>query len=139
MADFLTVAQRSQLMSAIRGQRNKTTELVLAAVLRHHRIKGWRRKSPIFGRPDFVFPSQRVAIFVDGCFWHGCPLHFRAPSTREEFWQQKLNANRQRDKLVNRVLRARGWHVLRVWEHELAIKNRARLLRRLQRAIIDHT
>ena len=86
-------------------------------------------------RPDFVFPRLRLAVFVDGCFWRGCPLHGAKPKTNAGFWRRKIAANRARDRLVGRTLRALGWRVLRVWEHELTRKNERRLLARLRRAL----
>lgn len=73
----------------------------------------------MFGRPDFVFPLERVAVFVDGCFWHGCPRHYNVPVGNALFWERKLKANRARDRLVSRTLRGAGWTVLRIWEHSL--------------------
>ncbi|MBI4324661.1 MAG: very short patch repair endonuclease [Chloroflexi bacterium] len=84
-------------------------------------------------RPDFVFPKLKVAVFVDGCFWHGCLLHATKPATNRAFWRRKLAANKIRDRVVNRALRAHGWRVVRIWEHELAKKNRSRLVARLRR------
>ena len=84
-------------------------------------------------RPDFVFRRERLAVFVDGCFWHGCPEHFRRPKSRQKFWDAKFARNQERDRLVTRALRAAGWRVLRLWEHELAMKREARLLARLRR------
>ena len=120
-------------MSLIRGHGNKTTELALIRVFRTLQITGWRRKYPIFGKPDFVFPKLRVTVFVDGCFWHKCPLHSSRPKQNTEFWETKLNRNRSRDHQVNRTLKATGWLVVRIWEHELTKKNQNRLKRRLQR------
>jgi DNA mismatch endonuclease (patch repair protein) len=71
------------------------------------------------GKPDFVFASSKLAIFVDGCFWHGCPQHGRSPTSNTEYWQTKLKRNQVRDRLVSRTLRKGGWSVLRVWEHDL--------------------
>jgi DNA mismatch endonuclease, patch repair protein len=119
MADVFTKAKRSQVMSAIKGRGNKATELALIALMRKHGITGWRRNQPVFGKPDFVFRKQRLAVFVDGCFWHGCPRHANLPVGNREFWQRKLDANRKRDRRVTRELRRRGWRVLRIWEHEL--------------------
>lgn len=82
-------------------------------------------------RPDFVFPRLRVAVFVDGCFWHGCPKHVTWPKTRAAFWRQKIEGNRARDRQVNCHLRVRGWTVIRIWEHELQTRNQPRLLKRL--------
>lgn len=75
MTDIWTKAKRSDVMSRIRGSGNKDTELKLMAVFRLHGVTGWRRKAPVFGKPDFVFPQSKLAVFVDGCFWHGCPIH----------------------------------------------------------------
>jgi DNA mismatch endonuclease (patch repair protein) len=84
-------------------------------------------------RPDFVFPRLHVAVFVDGCFWHGCPKHATWPRTRAKFWKTKIEGNRVRDHQVDRQLRRLGWKVVRVWEHELKQKNRPMLLMRLRR------
>jgi DNA mismatch endonuclease (patch repair protein) len=69
-------------------------------------------------RPDVVFPRARVAVFVDGCFWHRCPVHATTPKTNRAFWQAKLEANVRRDRLVDGALEKAGWRVVRVWEHE---------------------
>lgn len=86
-------------------------------------------------RPDFVFPILRLAVFVDGCFWHGCPLHATQPKNNAAFWGKKLAANHARDQLVTRMLRKKGWRVLRLWEHDLSVKNQAKLLRRVEKAL----
>ena len=82
-------------------------------------------------RPDFVFPRLRLAVFVDGCFWHCCPKHATWPRNRAAFWLAKITGNKARDRRVNYALRKRGWKVIRIWEHELARKNLPRLLRKL--------
>jgi DNA mismatch endonuclease (patch repair protein) len=82
---------------------------------------------------DLVFSKARVAVFLDGCFWHGCPIHATQPKTNAEFWQTKITRNQARDRLVTRTLRARGWRALRIWEHELAKKNAGRLAVRFRR------
>ena len=120
MPDVFTKAKRSQVMSRIRGRGNKETEIALANLLRAQKISGWRRHTAVFGKPDFCFPKQRVAVFVDGCFWHGCPKHSNMPANNRAFWKRKLAANATRDKLVKRTLRQLGWRVLRIWEHDLA-------------------
>lgn len=122
-------------MARIRGHGNKDTELALIRLFRRHRITGWRRHRPIFGKPDFVFPKIKLAVFVDGCFWHRCAKHSNTPVNNREFWERKLTANVARDRLVLRTLRARGWRVLRVWEHELSPKNERRLVARLRRVL----
>jgi DNA mismatch endonuclease, patch repair protein len=117
--DVFTKEKRSEVMSHIRGKGNKDTELAMIRILRRYHISGWRRNQILFGKPDFVFPKQKIALFVDGCFWHGCPKHSNMPRNNQEFWQKKLQGNKDRDKLVSKVLRKLGWKVVRVWEHEL--------------------
>ena len=135
MPDIFTKTRRSEVMARIRGSGNRDTELRMMALMRRHGITGWRRKARVFGRPDFVFPSARVAVFVDGCFWHGCPKHGTQPKGNAKFWRDKLAQNKARDRRVNRALRRAGWRVLRIWGHELAVRNRKRLLARLLRAL----
>jgi DNA mismatch endonuclease (patch repair protein) len=135
MSDVFTKAKRSEVMSRIRGRGNKDTEVTLAKLFRRNRITGWRRNQSVFGKPDFIFQKLRVAVFVDGCFWHGCPKHATQPATNRAFWRKKLTRNKARDQIVNRTLRQRGWTILRIWQHELARKNEARLLRRIHRAL----
>lgn len=120
MSDIFTKEKRSLLMAAIRSSGNKNTELRLVKIFRQHGIVGWRRRQPLLGKPDFVFRRQRLAIFVDGCFWHGCPKHGHRPSSNRTFWLRKLRRNRARDLVVTRYLRQKGWKVLRLWEHDLA-------------------
>src|SRR5690242_4221972 len=135
MPDVFTKAKRSLVMSRIRGRGNKNTELALVKLFRGQGITGWRRSQKIFGRPDFVFPKLKLAVFVDGCFWHGCPKHGTQPATRHAFWENKFARNKQRDRLVNRTLRQRGWIILRIWQHELTRRNEPRLLLRLLRVL----
>lgn len=104
-------------------------------LLRINRINCWRRRRPVFGRPDFVFPKLKVAVFVDGCFWHGCPKHSNLPVNNRPFWQRKLHGNRLRDLRVNRKLRGQGWLVLRIWEHDLTRRNERKVLKRIRAAI----
>jgi DNA mismatch endonuclease (patch repair protein) len=117
-------------MSRVRGRGNRRTELALIFVFRRAGIFGWRRNQPVFGKPDFVFRSHRLAVFVDGCFWHGCPQHGTKPRNNAAFWRKKLAANQIRDRLVTRTLRQAGWRVLRIWEHELTKKHERRLVAR---------
>jgi len=81
MVDRIDKAARSRLMASVKSAKNRSTELQLVFLLRTNNIFGWRRSQAIFGRPDFVWPSFKVAVFVDGCFWHGCPKHLRLPSS----------------------------------------------------------
>ncbi len=133
VVDFLSAEQRSRVMSRVRGHGNNATELQLVRLFRNHNITGWRRNVPLFGKPDFVFRLSKVALFVDGCFWHGCPQHRSLPATNRSFWKKKLQGNIARDRTVNRKLRKDGWQVVRVWQHELSERNQERLLARLSR------
>ena len=135
MPDVFTKAKRSQVMSRIRGRGNKETELALAKLLRMTRITGWRRHTALLGRPDFTFRKARLVIFVDGCFWHGCPKHSTRPANNRAFWSKKLNGNKARDRLVTRTLRRGGWRVLRIWEHDLTRKNQSRCIGRIQQVL----
>lgn len=113
------------------------TELRLIALFRANGITGWRRGSSLPGRPDFVFPRQRIVMFVDGCFWHGCPTHATWPKNNAEFWRTKILGNQKRDRAVNRLLRKAGWRVVRVWEHALTKKQAARAAARLRRILAE--
>jgi DNA mismatch endonuclease, patch repair protein len=124
MADVFDSYTRSHIMSRVRSRGNAATELRLIAVFRKHDIIGWRRRQNVFGKPDFVFRGERIAVFVDGCFWHCCPKpkHAPMPKNRAEWWAAKLNRNKERDRLVARTLRKQGWRVIRIWECDLAKK-----------------
>jgi DNA mismatch endonuclease, patch repair protein len=135
MADFLTRLQRSERMSRIRSRGNKNTELALVELFRRHRITGWRRHQQMPGKPDFIFRKLRLAVFVDGCFWHACPKHSCHVTKSGAYWRKKLAVNQARDRLVTRSLRRRSWGVLRIWEHELSRKNEINLLRRIQQTL----
>ena len=119
MADVFSKKKRSQVMAAIRSYGNKNTELKFVSILLAHGITGWRRQQQIIGKPDFVFRNHRLAVFVDGCFWHGCLKHFRKPKDNQKFWLKKILGNQKRDRFVTATLKRAGWRVLRIWEHEL--------------------
>ncbi|WP_332452011.1 very short patch repair endonuclease [Burkholderia ubonensis] len=119
MVDILTPEQRSARMRRVR-QTGTDIELRLrralwAASLRY-RIK---MANSLPGRPDVVFVTARIAVFVDGCFWHGCPLHGTRPVSNAIFWAEKIRRNQQRDRQVDEKLSAAGWRVIRLWEHEV--------------------
>jgi DNA mismatch endonuclease, patch repair protein len=141
MTDIFTCEKRSAVMSSIRSGGNRDTELQMIVLFRAHHIRGWRRNASVFGKPDFVFPKQRVAVFVDGCFWHrhsGCKLSY-TPKSRTEFWLPKFKQNVARDRLVTRTLRKAEWNVVRVWECQLTRKKQARVVRRLRTALLGRT
>ncbi|HLP08272.1 MAG TPA: hypothetical protein VK178_08900 [Opitutaceae bacterium] len=86
-------------------------------------------------KPDFVFRKERLVVFVDGCFWHGCPAHYTRPQARRAFWDAKTAANRARDRRIDRALRAADWRVLHVWEHAHKARQLGRTLARVRRAV----
>lgn len=135
MADVFSSAKRSSIMSRVRGSGNMSTERALVEIFRKNRIIGWRRQIKLFGKPDFVFLKSRLAIFVDGCFWHGCPKHASYPATNRAFWEKKLLRNKDRDRLVTRTLKKSGWRVLRIWQHELTASAQARCVSRITREL----
>lgn len=116
MVDVHTKQQRSYNMSRIKG-RNTKPEITLRKFLSFHGLKGYRTHYPLTGKPDIAFPKQKIAIFVDGCFWHKCPVCRKIPATNTKFWTDKINSNVRRDRIVNAALRKKGWKVIRIREH----------------------
>jgi len=136
MTDWLTREQRSRNMASIRSKGNKTTETCFADLLRASRISGWRRHMSLPGKPDFVFRLQRLAVFVDGCFWHGCPRCYRLPEDNRPYWKAKVVLNRRRDRRRERELRSLKWRVMRIWEHSLKSPlGRRRVMTKLKEAL----
>jgi DNA mismatch endonuclease, patch repair protein len=135
MADVFTPQRRSAIMALIRSTGNASTEQRLVRLLRANGFKGWRRGLPLLGSPDFVWKRERLVLFVDGCFWHGCPRHGRAPRSRVAYWTAKLARNARRDRKVTRMLRAKGWTVLRVWECRLTRQRIEGTTARIARAL----
>lgn len=108
---------RSQLMSRVRSVGNLTTEKRLASLLRKNHLTGWRRRQNLPGKPDFAWAEKKVAVFVDGCFWHGhgCGRNLKPRKNARE-WQDKINKTKIRDRRIARILRRLGWTVIRIWE-----------------------
>lgn len=133
MTDIFDAEKRSDIMRQVKSQKNKSTELRLIEIFKQNGITGWRRNYPVKGRPDFVFSKKKVAVFVDGCFWHGHDCRNTRPADHQEYWQKKREQNMKRDKDVTAMFEARGWTVLRIWECELKKKKEAALILRLKR------
>ena len=115
MVDVLTKKQRSYNMSRIRSKYT-SPELKIKPLMK---LLGFEYQPKIYGRPDYALRKAKIVVFIDGCFWHRCPEHFIRPATNKFFWDEKLNKNVERDKLVNSVLKKDGWLVIRIWEHSL--------------------
>ncbi|MDR0705799.1 MAG: very short patch repair endonuclease [Planctomycetaceae bacterium] len=119
MTDVFTKEQRSNVMRRVKSVRNKSTELKLIAFFKANHIRGWRRNFKLFGKPDFTFPKQKTAIFVDGCFWHGHDCRNTRPKDNADYWTKKRERNIKRDKEVTETLQNKGWTVIRLRECEL--------------------
>ena len=104
-------------------------------IFKVNNIKGWRRNYNVNGHPDFVFLKKKVAIFVDGCFWHGHECRNIHPSNNSEYWQRKLNANIRHDMVVTKLFVSRGWKVLRIWECQLKKANIQNTINRITQSL----
>lgn len=111
-------------------------ELAISRELRKRKIYFSRNVKSIIGKPDFVFRRKKVAVFVDSDFWHGHPVRGHLPKSNLGYWQEKIGRNKRRDAAVNKELRAKGWHVLRIWEHSIK-KHYSRSVNRILKAIGD--
>lgn len=131
MADVFDSKKRSDIMSKVRSNNNKSTELALIKFFKENNITGWKRNYPVKGHPDFVFLDKKIAVFVDGCFWHGHDCRNTRPSDNAEYWQKKRERNIKHDKEVTAMFENRGWTVIRIWECKLKNKNRSALINKL--------
>lgn len=128
---------RSRVMASVRSSGNRSTEKRLRSALMREKIRGWRTQvHELIGTPDFVFDKKHLIVFVDGCFWHGCPHCYRRPSSSRRYWDNKVKRNMVRDKKVKAKLRRDGWSVIRVWEHELS--NTIQVINRIRRKLHTH-
>jgi|ERR1039457_6012284 DNA mismatch endonuclease (patch repair protein) len=130
--DHVSKSVRSKIMASVRSRGNTTTELPLGKLLWAAGLRGYRKHWPVTGRPDFAWPGRKIAVFVDGCFWHGHTRCKYLPKSNVKFWRNKIKTNRVRDRRVSRTLRAQGWQVVRIWEccvrKEASLRRIARLL-----------
>ena len=123
----------SRRMGAIRGRGNLTTEARFRAMLVRAGVRGWSMQTKgIAGKPDFYFAEKPLAVFIDGCFWHGCPRCGHVPSVNRPFWKAKILRNQQRDRATNESLSAIGIRAIRFWEHELKDSRKACVQRLLE-------
>ena len=120
-------------MRQVKSKKNKSTELRLIKIFKENGVTGWKRNYPVKGHPDFVFLKQRIAVFVDGCFWHGHDCRNTRPSANEEFWRKKRERNIKHDKEITELFESRGWTVIRIWECELKQQNCERTLLKIKK------
>ena len=131
MADVFDKSERSNIMQKVRSNNNKSTELKLIEIFKENNINGWKRNYPVKGHPDFVFLDKKIAIFVDGCFWHGHDCRNTRPADNADYWSKKRKRNIQHDMEVTKMFEARHWKVMRIWECELKKANREKLLSKM--------
>ena len=131
MADIFTTEKRSLIMSGVHSKENKSTELKLIRYFKENGIHGWMRGYKVKGHPDFVFLNKKIAIFVDGCFWHGHDCRNTRPADHQEYWQKKRERNIRHDQEITARFEARGWTVIRIWECELKKKNQDLLFKKV--------
>lgn len=123
MADVFDKAKRSEIMKKVRSKNNKSTELKLMQIFKDNNIHGWRRNYKVKGHPDFVFLDKKIAIFVDGCFWHGHDCRNTKPKNNQDYWDKKREKNIKHDREITEYFEKRGWTVIRIWECELRKSN----------------
>lgn len=138
MADDRSTTQRSETMRRVKA-RNTSCEITLRKAL-HRRGLRYSLRKDLPGKPDITFVRAGVTVFVDGCFWHGCPDHCRRPSSNRAYWDQKIDRNIARDERVNGELTDLGWRVIRVWEHEVtsSVNRAAARIERIVRSRLDN-
>ncbi len=117
--DTVDKNKRSEIMRSVKSKGNKSTELKLIRLFKELSLKGWRRNYPAYGKPDFVFLKKKVAVFADGCFWHGHNCRNVTPAQNSDYWRKKIERNKKRDKEVTATLESKGWTVFRIWECEI--------------------
>ena len=132
MSDVFDKHKRSEIMSRVKSKGNKSTELQLINIFDEFGIKGWRRNYNVKGHPDFVFLKRKIAVFVDGCFWHGHNCRNLKPEDNKDYWDKKINRNIEHDKEITSLFQKRGWTVIRIWECEFKKKNHDTLMSKLK-------
>jgi len=132
MPDTFSKKKRSQIMSKIRAK-NTRLEIGFKELIKGLRF---RYQPDIFGKPDFASKKLKIAIFIDSCFWHKCPKHFRKPTANNIYWTKKINRNVERAKEVNAYLKKQGWKVIRFWEHDIK-KNPKKCVLKIKKHILQ--
>lgn len=117
MPDTFSKKERSEIMRRVKGKNTKPELRVRSAL--HRRGLRYRLDYPLPGKPDLVFVKARVVVFIDSCFWHGCPNHLRMPKSNREYWTAKISRNVERDAKINDEYTRLDWEQLRLWEHDL--------------------
>jgi DNA mismatch endonuclease (patch repair protein) len=127
MTDIFSKEKRTEIMKQVRSKNNISTEIKMSKLFKKYGIKGWRRQYNIIGKPDFAFPMLKLALFIDGCFWHGHNCRNLKPKTNSAYWFNKIRKNKERDYRVSEYLKEKGWSVVRIWECKLKKSNEENL------------
>jgi len=125
-------------MASVKSRDTKSTELKFISILKEKGITGWRRNYQLTGKPDLVFPRLKIAVFIDGCFWHGCPSHCRMPSSNVKYWNNKIGKNKIRDKQITKALKMKSWKIIRIWEHGIKTGKLNQKLNRIKQIAYSH-
>ena len=135
--DWLTPEQRSRNMSSIRSRGNKSTEKAVRYRMIRAGLRGWKVcTGDLPGKPDFVFEAVKLVVFLDGCYWHGCPKCYRGPTSNTGYWSEKFLRNKRRDRRVGRLLRRDGWRVIRIWEHAIE-RSPAKVVEKIRALVVS--
>ncbi len=126
---------RSFIMAQVRSKHTGLEEKFMVSLKAARLGRFTRHADDLPGKPDVIFKKCKVAVFIDSCFWHGCPRHLRRPGSNQDYWQAKIDRNVSRDRRVRAALRRAGWSVIRVWEHEM--KNPRNAINRIRRALAN--
>ncbi len=118
MADIFDKKKRSEVMSKVKNKDSKI-EVEFRKKLWREGFRYRKNATNYFGKPDLVLPKYKTVIFIDSCFWHGCPWHCKLPTSNKEFWEKKIKKNKERDREVNKHYRRKSWNIIRIWEHRL--------------------
>ena len=128
VADRVSIEARSRIMASIRG-RDTRPEIAVRKILWRHGLRYRTHDRTVLGRPDISNKGKKLAVFVDGCFWHGCPKCYREPETNRDFWRDKVEGNRKRREVVRDGLERQGFRVVEIWEHE--VENPSAVVRKM--------
>jgi DNA mismatch endonuclease (patch repair protein) len=118
MTDIVSKEKRSQIMRTVRSKDSKI-EVIFRKNLWNKGFRYRKNSTKYFGNPDLVLKKYKTVIYIDSCFWHGCKIHCRIPTTNERYWINKIERNMERDKEVNEYYKKISWNILRIWEHDL--------------------
>jgi DNA mismatch endonuclease, patch repair protein len=116
--DTVSKEKRSRVMRLVKSQETSLEKKIRSRLWKRG-IRYRENKSTLFGKPDLLVASKKVVVFIDSCFWHGCDMHLRMPRSNIDYWVNKINRNKKRDRFVNSHYKKRGWNILRFWEHQI--------------------